>query len=117
MRVGFIGLGNVGHKLANNLADHGFDLMVRDLDRNAAKALEAKGVAWADSGREMAEACDVVITCLPSPKVSAEVMEAPCSPTMETSRLASPPPPSKETLVSSPKATFARCDSMFAPPC
>jgi 3-hydroxyisobutyrate dehydrogenase len=32
MRIGFIGLGNVGGKLAGSLARNGYDLMVRDLD-------------------------------------------------------------------------------------
>lgn len=76
MKIGFIGLGNVGHKLASNLLNHGQDLMVRDLDRAAAEDLIAQGATWADSGKDMAEACDVIITCLPSPKVSAQVMEA-----------------------------------------
>ena len=40
MRVGFIGLGNVGSKLAGSLLRNGFDLVVRDLDRSAAAALE-----------------------------------------------------------------------------
>ena len=76
MKIGFIGLGNVGHKLASNLLDHGQNLMVRDIDRSAADDLLAKGAVWAESGKVMAQACDVIITCLPSPKVSAQVMEA-----------------------------------------
>ncbi|SLN41200.1 2-hydroxy-3-oxopropionate reductase [Roseovarius albus] len=76
MKIGFIGLGNVGHKLASNLLNHGQDMMVRDIDCDAAEDLIAQGATWADSGKEMAEACDVIITCLPSPKVSAQVMEA-----------------------------------------
>ncbi|WP_120500048.1 NAD(P)-dependent oxidoreductase [Roseovarius sp. EL26] len=76
MKIGFIGLGNVGHKLASNLLDHGQDMMVHDIDRIAANDLIAKGAIWTDSGKDMAQACDVVITCLPSPKVSANVMEA-----------------------------------------
>jgi len=41
----------------------------------AARTLLDQGASWADSGQEMAQACDVIITCLPSPAVSAEVME------------------------------------------
>ena len=51
MRVGFIGLGNVGSKLAGSLLRNGFDLVVRDLDRSAAAALESAGAGWADSLR------------------------------------------------------------------
>jgi 3-hydroxyisobutyrate dehydrogenase len=77
MRIGFIGLGNVGAKLAGSLQRNGFDLTVRDLDRSAAETLLAEGAAWAESPRTLAEACDLIITCLPSPAVVSQVMEAP----------------------------------------
>ena len=76
MKVGFIGLGNVGGKLAGSLQRNGYDLTVRDLDRAAAQPFLDKGAHWAESPRQMAEAVDVVITCLPSPAASAAVMEA-----------------------------------------
>ncbi len=76
MKIGFIGLGNVGAKLAGSLLRNGIDLVVRDLDRNAAQPLLDAGAAWADSPRALAEAVDVVITCLPSPAASAAVLEA-----------------------------------------
>lgn len=75
MKIGFIGLGNVGAKLAASLLRNGFDLMVRDLEADAAQALLDQGAVWGFSGQEMAQNCDVIITCLPSPTVSAEVME------------------------------------------
>ena len=77
MRVGFIGLGNVGAKLAGSILRNGYDLTVRDLDPKAAEGLMSHGAKWAESGREVAEACDVIITCLPSPTVSAKVLEEP----------------------------------------
>ena len=78
LKVGFIGLGNVGGKLAGSLLRNGIDLTVRDLDRDAAAQpfLDREVRAWADSPKEMAEAVDMVITCLPSPAASAAVMEA-----------------------------------------
>ncbi len=76
MKIGFIGLGNVGSKLAGSLLRNGFDLTVRDLDRSVAEPFLEKGAKWADSPREMAEAVDFIITCLPSPAASAAVMEA-----------------------------------------
>lgn len=76
MKIGFIGLGNVGGKLAASALRNGFDLTVRDLDKAAAQSLLDKGAHWADSPKEMAEAVDVIITCLPSPAASAAVMEA-----------------------------------------
>ena len=76
MKIGFIGLGNVGGKLAGSLLRNGFDLAVRDLDRSAAQALLDKGATWAYSPRAMARSCDLVITCLPNPQAPAAVMEA-----------------------------------------
>ena len=76
MKIGFIGLGNVGAKLAGSLLRNGFDLTVRDLDKAAAQPFLDQGASWADSPKEMAESCDLVITCLPSPAACAAVMEA-----------------------------------------
>lgn len=77
MRIGFIGLGNVGGKLAGSLLRNGHDLIVRDLDQAAAQPFIDAGAGWADSPRELAAGVDVVITCLPSPAASAAVMEGP----------------------------------------
>jgi len=76
MKVGFIGLGNVGAKLSGSLLRNGVDLTIRDLDKSLAEPFLAKGAHWAGSPKEMIEACDVVITCLPSPAASAAVLEA-----------------------------------------
>jgi len=77
LTIGFIGLGNVGGQLAGNLLRHGANLTVRDLDPERVAALVAQGAGAAASPRELAERVDLVITCLPSPAVSAAVMEAP----------------------------------------
>lgn len=76
MKIGFIGLGNVGGKLAGSLLRNGFDMTVRDLDHDAALPLIERGAKWADSPNRLAQAVDMVITCLPSPAVSSAVMEA-----------------------------------------
>ena len=76
MKVGFIGLGNVGGKLAGSLLRNGVDLTIRDLNRDIAQPFLNQGATWADSPRQMAEQVDVVITCLPSPAASAAVLEA-----------------------------------------
>ncbi len=75
MKIGFIGLGNVGAKLAGSLLRNKFGLVVRDTDREAAKQLLDQGAQWGESGQQIAQLCDVIITCLPSPAVSAQVME------------------------------------------
>ncbi len=76
MKIGFIGLGNVGGKLAGSILRNGHELMVRDLDANAAQPFLDDGASWAESPKEMAEACEVVVTCLPSPAACAAVLEA-----------------------------------------
>jgi len=76
MKIGFIGLGNVGGKLAGSILRNGYDLTVRDLDRQLAQPFLDKGAKWAESPKEIAENCDMIITCLPSPAACSSVMEA-----------------------------------------
>ncbi|MEX0970999.1 MAG: NAD(P)-dependent oxidoreductase [Paracoccaceae bacterium] len=75
MQIGFIGLGNVGGKLAGSLLRNGKSLMVRDLDPALVAKFTARGATSANSPAEMMAACDIVITCLPSPAACAAVME------------------------------------------
>ena len=75
MNIGFIGLGNVGGKLAESLLRNKFNLTVRDLDKSLTKKFEDSGAKIANSAKEMAEEVDLIITCLPSPEICAEVME------------------------------------------
>jgi 3-hydroxyisobutyrate dehydrogenase len=75
MKIGFIGLGNVGGKLASSLLRNKFKLTVRDLDKDHTKEFQNKGAAIANSPKELAQQVDLIITCLPSPKICAEVME------------------------------------------
>jgi len=76
MKVGFIGLGNAGGKLAGSLLRNGYDLTVRDLNKDLVNEFVERGANIGNSPKEMAEHCDVVITCLPSPKDCSEVMES-----------------------------------------
>jgi 3-hydroxyisobutyrate dehydrogenase len=76
MKIGFIGLGNVGGKLAVSLLRNKFELTVRDLDEDLTKDFKNKGAKIANSPKELAQQADLIITCLPSPKICAEVMEA-----------------------------------------
>lgn len=75
MKIGFIGLGNVGGKLAGSLLRNGFSLTVHELNKDLAKPLLDGGAKWADSPKATAESSEMVITCLPSPSACAEVME------------------------------------------
>jgi 3-hydroxyisobutyrate dehydrogenase len=76
MKIGFIGLGNVGGKLAGSLLRNGFNLTVRDLDDRLVQSFADRGATIATSPKEMAEKVDLIITCLPSPAVCATVMES-----------------------------------------
>jgi 3-hydroxyisobutyrate dehydrogenase len=76
MKIGFIGLGNVGGKLAKSLLRNKFDLTVRDLDENLTNPFKNLGAKVANTPKELAEQVDLIITSLPSPEVSAEVMES-----------------------------------------
>ncbi len=76
MKIGFIGLGNVGGKLAGNLLRNKFDLTVRDLDKKLTNDFKNKGAKIAKTAKALAEQTDLIITCLPSPEICSEVMES-----------------------------------------
>jgi 3-hydroxyisobutyrate dehydrogenase len=75
MKVGFIGLGSVGGKLAGSLLRNGIDLSVHDLDAEAVADFVSRGARDGGSPAAMMRACDVVITCLPSPAACRAVVE------------------------------------------
>ncbi|MBI4933962.1 MAG: NAD(P)-dependent oxidoreductase [Actinobacteria bacterium] len=76
-RVGYIGLGNLGFHLAHSLLRAGHTVTITDLDRALAEPLLTKGAHWADTARGVAEASDVVLTCLPSPRAVEAVLAGP----------------------------------------
>jgi 3-hydroxyisobutyrate dehydrogenase len=67
MKIGFIGTGNIGNPMANQLLKAGFYLTVHDMKPEAAANLVADGAKWADTSRIAALEADVVITSLPGP--------------------------------------------------
>lgn len=75
MKVGFIGLGQVGAKLAGSLQRNSFDLTVCDINADVTAEFEVRGARVANTPAALASTVDVVITCLPSPKASASVIE------------------------------------------
>ena len=75
MKVGFIGLGNVGGKLSGSLLRNGVELMVHDLNEDFVKAKVAAGAVAGESPARIMRECDAVITCLPSPAASAAVLK------------------------------------------
>jgi len=75
MKIGFIGLGNVGGKLAGSLIRNNFDVTVREIDESLTNEFKKLGAKISKSPKKLAEQSDLIITSLPSPEVSAEVME------------------------------------------
>ena len=76
MKIGFIGLGNVGGKLAGSLLRNNFKLTVYDLDPKTIEKLSLKGANISKNPKELAQNSDLIITCLPSPEICREVMES-----------------------------------------
>ena len=75
MKIGFIGLGNVGGKLSRSLLRKGYELTVRDLNKELSHDFIKKGAQWGKNPKQMALSCDMIITCLPSPEACSKVME------------------------------------------
>ena len=75
MKIGFIGLGNVGGKLSGSLLRNGHAVAVHDLDPALVQTAINKGASDGKSPANLMRTCDAVITCLPSPAASAAVME------------------------------------------
>jgi 3-hydroxyisobutyrate dehydrogenase len=67
MRLGFVGLGNMGHYMAANLQRAGHDLTVHDLRPETAAELVDNGAIWADSPRSVASRAEAVFLSLPAP--------------------------------------------------
>jgi 3-hydroxyisobutyrate dehydrogenase-like beta-hydroxyacid dehydrogenase len=77
MRIGFIGLGTMGGRMAANLFKGGFVLTVHDKRQDAAAPLVASGARWAETPREVAAASEVVFTSLPEPADVEQVITGP----------------------------------------
>jgi 3-hydroxyisobutyrate dehydrogenase len=76
MKVGFVGIGMMGSRMAANLQKAGFKLIVHDLHRQVASHLLNAGAVWADSPRALASRADVVFSSLPEPSdVEAVALE------------------------------------------
>ncbi|MHA7826161.1 MAG: NAD(P)-dependent oxidoreductase [Roseovarius sp.] len=75
MKIGFIGLGNVGGKLSGSLLRNGHDLTVYDLNGDLVGGFVTQGANAGESPAQLMRDCEAVITCLPSPAASAAVME------------------------------------------
>ncbi len=73
VRLGFVGVGAMGSRLARRLRDHGYRVTVYDLNRSSAEALKAYGASVAKDLAELAHNADVVLSCLTNDKAVRNV--------------------------------------------
>lgn len=64
LRVGIVGVGNMGLGMAGRLRELGWELAVRDIDAERARAAAALGATVCASSAELAARCDCVIVCV-----------------------------------------------------
>ena len=76
MKIGFVGLGNVGAKLAGSFLRNGHDLYVHDLNADFVSDFVNRGAKDGKSPAELMRTCEAVITCLPSPEACSAVVTA-----------------------------------------
>ncbi len=74
MKVGFIGIGEMGKHMSRRIIEAGHDLVIHDLRQEVVAPLLARGASWAGSPREVAVSCRVVFSSLPTPRSVEEVV-------------------------------------------
>ena len=74
MKIGFIGIGQMGRHMSRNIKAAGYDLAVNDVRQEAAAQLLENGATWADTPRALTESCRVIISCLPTPQSVEDVV-------------------------------------------
>jgi 3-hydroxyisobutyrate dehydrogenase len=74
MKIGFIGLGNMGIHMATRLLDAGHSLVVRDINEKVAAPLLKRGAEWATSGKDIASRVDTIFLSLPTPPIVEHII-------------------------------------------
>ena len=77
VKLGFIGLGNMGSRIAQRLLDHGYRLEVYDLDPAKTRAIAEHGGIVAESILELARGADVILSCLTNDEAVLSVYTGP----------------------------------------
>jgi 3-hydroxyisobutyrate dehydrogenase len=76
-KLGFIGIGHMGSRIARRLLDHGYQLMAYNRSREAAEALVKYGATVAESIAELASKADVILSSLTNDDVVKSVYTDP----------------------------------------
>ena len=74
-KIGFIGLGNVGEKLSKNLIKNNLKLNINDKNKNTYLNFKNHNVYICSSLQDLTERSNIIITCLPSPKIINKVIK------------------------------------------
>src|ERR1700688_3909023 len=77
VKLGFIGLGNMGSRIAKRLLDHGYQLSVYDRDPAKTQVIATHGAAVAENIHELAHTADVVLSCLTNDEAVRSVYAEP----------------------------------------
>src|SRR5271169_2953655 len=77
VKAGFIGLGNMGSRIAQRLLDHGYQVSVYDRNRAQMEAVAAHGGVAAKNILELAHTSDVVLSCLTNDEAIQSVYTGP----------------------------------------
>ncbi len=64
VKLGFVGLGNMGSRIVQRLLDHGYLLAVYDVDIAKSEAIRAQGGIVAENILDLARTADVILSCL-----------------------------------------------------
>ena len=74
MKIGFIGLGTMGSRMANNLLQAGHELVLNDMNKAAAQPLLTQGASWADTPALLGKQVGLVLLSLPGPSQVQQVI-------------------------------------------
>ena len=77
MKLGLIGLGNMGRHFGNRFLAAGHELVVYDNNPDALERLRKNGARVAASAQTMADEVEFVLLCLPMPSIVQSVVQGP----------------------------------------
>ena len=77
MRIGYLGVGNMGQPMAGKLLDAGHELWVHDVREDAMRPLLERQARRAASPKELADTCDTVIVALPTLEIFQRALSGP----------------------------------------
>ncbi|WPZ33998.1 NAD(P)-dependent oxidoreductase [Thalassobaculum sp. OXR-137] len=75
MRIGFLGIGNMGRPMAGKLLDAGHELWVYDIRDEAMQPLLERQARKAASPRDLADACETVVVSLPTLAIFRQALD------------------------------------------